>query len=154
MPKITKFKRLHKEFIYKDYDIEEKLITLIQKKDGTYQLNIKLIVEYYICDCCDCSFNCTDIKYQNYNGKDPYIEYSKEIFNINLGNIPEYLGLYICKNIYKKGYCTQSFGEIEFAKIEADYSKYNEYVENCKKVFIDYDKKLPDEILYTIVDFF
>ena len=46
MPKITKFKRLHKEFIYKDYDIEEKLITLIQKKDGTYQLNIKLIVEY------------------------------------------------------------------------------------------------------------
>jgi hypothetical protein len=151
MPKITKFRKLDKIITdYKDGDEEHKIIDLVQKKDGSYQLKLIVMVDYYICDCCDCAFNLTPIR-NKYLNELKYADVTR--YNIKLGNVPEFLAYYIFANITNQGFCIQSFGQIEFAKIEADYSKYIEYVNNCKKVFLEYDRKLPDEILYTIADF-
>ena len=37
MPKITKFRRIDSKKYYKSNDVNEKVFTLVQKKDASYQ---------------------------------------------------------------------------------------------------------------------
>jgi len=149
MPKITKFRRIERKIYCDPYDVNEKVFTLVQKKDGSYQIKVKLIVDYYVCCCCDCAFNITDRTY-----KDDYdIEKSILIFNLKLGNIPNYLAKYIFNNLINQGECQESFSQAEFAKIGADFGKYIMYVNNCKEANKLFNSPIPHELVYSIMNY-
>lgn len=153
MPKITKFRRIDSKKYYKSNDVNEKVFTLVQKKDGSYQIKVKLIVHYYLCRCCDCPFNITGQKDDYNNHNDEYITTTFLEYNIKLGHIQGYLAEYIFNNLINQGECQESFGQVEFATIEADFSKYISYVNNCKEANKLFNSPIPNELVYSIMNY-
>lgn len=146
MPKICKFKHIKTVSKYRDndYNITYKLY---QKKDGSYQINIKLITSELMCHCYDwrCIICC---------GGDPYLYYY-DIYNIKLGYITSYLADYLINNITKIWKIGEVLSWKTYANgtIKANYYVYNKYIDKYKNLYNLLNKRFPHEIVSEIMNY-